>query len=156
MHNPRWSLFFDFHTMPAVPDVGAGFDVERFTDRVKACGVDYMIFPARCNLGMAYYNTKVGIRHPSLQYDLFGRLAEACQRKEIALTAYINAGLSHEEALLHRDWATLTPEGYAYTPIASVTGSVRCATTRPTATTCWRWSGKSSASTPWRACFSIV
>jgi hypothetical protein len=116
MHMPKWSLFFDFHTMPAVPDVGAGFDVKAFTDRVKACGVDYMVFPARCNLGMAYYNTKVGIRHDSLQYDLLGRLADACRKRGIAFTAYFNVGLSHEEALRHRDWCTLWPEGQTYQP----------------------------------------
>jgi hypothetical protein len=82
----------------------------------KACGVDYIVFPARCNLGMAYYDTEVGIRHPSLKYDLFGKLAEACRSKDIALTAYVNAGLSHEEGLLHRDWLILTPEGYTYRP----------------------------------------
>jgi hypothetical protein len=65
---------------------------------------------------MAYYNTKVGIRHPSLQYDMFGKLAEACQARGIALTAYVNVGLSHEEALLNRAWTVLTPEGYTYRP----------------------------------------
>jgi len=102
--------------MPACPDVGAGFDAEAFADRLKACGVDYVVFHARCNLGMAYYNTKVGIRHPSLTYDLFGALAEACQQRGIALSAYINVGLSHEEGLRHRDWLVLTPEGYTYLP----------------------------------------
>ncbi len=113
---PKWYLFFDFHTMPACPDVGANFDVDAFTDRVKACGADYIVFPARCNQGMAYYDTKVGIRHPSLQYDLFGKLAEACRSKEIALTAYVNVGLSHEEGLRHREWLILTQQGYTYGP----------------------------------------
>lgn len=116
MHNPKWCLFYDVHTMPACPDVGAGFDADAFTDRMKACGVDYVVFHARCNLGMAYYNTEVGLRHPSLKYDLFGRLAGACQARGIALAAYINVGLSHEEALLHREWTVLTPEGYTYKP----------------------------------------
>jgi hypothetical protein len=116
MHLPKWALFYDFHTLPAVPDVGREFDADRFTDRVKACGVDYLVFAARCNLGMAYYDTKVGTRHPSLGYDLFGKLADACRRKGIALTAYVNVGLSHEEALLHRDWATLWPDGHTYRP----------------------------------------
>jgi len=115
-HIPELALFYDFHTMPAIPDVGHGFDVERFTDRIAACGVDYIVFPARCNLGMAYYDTKVGIRHPSLEYDLFGKLADACQKRGIALSAYVNVGLSHEEALRHRDWATLWPEGHTYKP----------------------------------------
>ena len=116
MHQPKWALFYDFHTMPACPDVGKRFDVEAFTDRVKACGVDYVVFPARCNLGMAYYDTAIGIRHPSLEYDLLGRLAESCQRKSIAFAAYINVGLSHEEALRHRDWLIVSPEGFTYKP----------------------------------------
>ena len=116
MHDPKWCLFFDFHTMPACPDVGAGFDADAFTDRIKACGVDFIVFPAKCNLGMAYYDTTVGTRHPSLQYDLLGRLVEACRARDIAISSYINVGLSHEQALLHRDWAILTPDGYTYEP----------------------------------------
>jgi len=114
--NLKWCLFFDFHTQPACPDVGKNFDADKVTDFFKECGVDYVVFPARCNMGTAYYNTKVGIRHPSLTYDLYGRLAEACNAKGIALTAYINVGLSHEEALLHREWSIVTEEGYAYRP----------------------------------------
>ncbi|OIO89575.1 MAG: hypothetical protein AUJ92_21045 [Armatimonadetes bacterium CG2_30_59_28] len=116
MHNPKWCLFYDVHTMPACPDVGHGFDADAFTDRMKDCGVDYVVFHARCNLGVAYYDTKVGIRHPSMKGDMFGDLAAACQRKGIALTAYINVGLSHEEALRHREWTVLTTEGYTYKP----------------------------------------
>ncbi|MGD9495224.1 MAG: beta-galactosidase trimerization domain-containing protein [Armatimonadota bacterium] len=116
MHQPKWAIFFDFHTMPACPDVGAAFDADAVTDHLKSCGVDYICFPARCNLGTAYYNTRVGIRHPALTYDMFGALAQACHEREIALTAYINVGLSHEEALRHREWCVLTPEGHTYQP----------------------------------------
>ena len=114
IHIPKYALFYDNHTMPACPDVGAGFDVEAFTDRIKRCGVDYLTFHARCNLGMAYYNTKIGTRHPSLTYDLFGKLAESCQRKGIALTAYLNGGISSAEGVLHRDWTTLNFDGREY------------------------------------------
>jgi len=116
MHDPKWCLFFDFHTMPACPDVGKNFDFDKITDHIKECGVDYIVFPARCNLGMAYYDTQAGIRHPSLQYDLLGKLAAACHAKDIALSAYLNVGISHEEGLRHRDWTVVTPEGYAYAP----------------------------------------
>ena len=112
MHNPKWSLFYDFHTMPACPDVGKNFDAEDVARRIKKCGVDFVVFHARCNMGMAYYNTKVGIRHPSLKFDLFGELAKACQKKDIALSAYFNVGLSHEEALLHREWCVIRTEGH--------------------------------------------
>ena len=54
MHQPKYCLFYDNHTMPACPDVGENFDAELFTDRIKSCGVDYLTFHARCNMGMAY------------------------------------------------------------------------------------------------------
>ena len=54
MHHPKWALFYYFHTMPACPDVGATFDAGAFADRMVACCVDYCVFHARCNLGMAY------------------------------------------------------------------------------------------------------
>ena len=111
MHHPKYSLFYDNHTMKAVPDVGANFDVDAFTDRIKHCGVDYLIFHARCNQGLAYYDTKIGTKHPSLAYDLFGKLSEACDKKGIALAAYFNAGISSEEGLRHRDWTTLYFDG---------------------------------------------
>jgi len=114
MPQPKYSLFYDNHTMPACPDVGETFDADAFTDRIKRCGVDYLTFHARCNLGMAYYNTKIGIRHPSLKYDLFGKLADACKKRGIALTAYLNGGISSAEGILHRDWTTLYFEGNEY------------------------------------------
>jgi len=114
MHQPRYCLFYDNHTMPACPDVGANFDAETFTDRIKRCGVDQLTFHARCNLGMAYYDTKIGIKHPSLKYDLFGKLADACKRKNIALIAYLNGGISSAEGLLHREWTTLYFDGCEY------------------------------------------
>jgi len=114
MNKPKYCLFYDNHTMPACPDVGANFDAEVFTDRIKQCGVDQLTFHARCNMGMAYYDTKIGIRHPSLKYDLFGKLAEACQRKNINLIAYLNGGISSAEGALHREWTTLYFDGREY------------------------------------------
>ncbi|MDD4145339.1 MAG: alpha-L-fucosidase [Prolixibacteraceae bacterium] len=114
MYEPKYCLFYDNHTMQACPDVGETFDAEVFTDRIKACGVDYLTFHARCNQGMAYYDTKIGIKHPSLKYDLFGSLANACLKKDIALMAYIHCGISSAEGLQHRDWTTLSFDGRAY------------------------------------------
>ena len=114
MHTPKWALFFDFHTMPANPDVGKGFDMDAITDWVKECGVDFMVFPARCNLGTAYYPTKLGIPHAAMDRDLYGDLVAACHAKGIAISAYINVGLSHEEAYQHREWSVLKADGTTY------------------------------------------
>lgn len=126
MEKIKYSLFYDFHTSPLIPDVGKNFQVEQFTDNLKACGVDFLTWHARCNQGNAYYNTRFGCRHPSLQYDLFREIAESCHRKGIRISAYFNGGLSDEELLQHRAWMRIAPDGrclneYRLTPYARAT-----------------------------------
>jgi len=111
MHKVKYALFYDNHTQMENPDVGKDFDVEAFTGNIRRCGVDYVTFHARCNVGMAYYDTKIGTRHPALKYDLFGKIAESCRRKGIALTAYLNAGISTVESMQHREWRTMYMPG---------------------------------------------
>lgn len=106
MHKVRYALFYDNHTQMENPDVGRDFDPEHFTDEAKRSNVDYIAFHARCNVGMAYYNTQIGTRHPALDYDLFGKLAECCRKKDIALVAYLNGGISTMELVEHREWRT--------------------------------------------------
>lgn len=114
MHKVKYGLFFDNHTQIENPDVGKDFDPEFFTDQLKRCGVDYLGFHARCNMGMAYYDTAIGMRHPSLDYDLFGKLAECCKKKDIALIAYLNGGLSTMELVNHREWQSQKMPGQNY------------------------------------------
>lgn len=114
MHIPKRAVFYDFHTMPACPEVGWNFDCEAFAEDLKRCGVDFTVFHARCNLGMAYYDTQLGIRHPSLQFDLIRGLVKACHARNIAISVYLNVGLSHEEGLRHREWTVVFPDGEAY------------------------------------------
>ncbi len=111
---PRWCLFFDFHTMPANPDVGKNFDLEAIADKFVEAGVQYVVFPARANLGNAYYNTRIGRRHPSLTYDLLPKFVEECHKRGIKFTAYINAGISQDEGLRHRDWLVMQKDGRIY------------------------------------------
>jgi hypothetical protein len=125
MHNPKYCLFYDNHTMPHIPDYGESFNADAFVDRIKALGVDYLTFHARCNVGNAYYNTKIGTRHPSLKYDLFGEIAKACHNNGIALTAYLNAGISSAEGYKHRHWTIINPDGKAYRTEPRVSPYVR-------------------------------
>lgn len=111
MRLPQRAIHLDFHTMPAVPDVGADFDPDDFAATLADAHVDAITVFAKCNLGMAYYPTKVGVVHPSLKRDLLGEMVEACHRRDIAVAAYFNAGLDHEMAQRHRDWAVLDREG---------------------------------------------
>ena len=108
----KYALFYDFHTPVTVPGVLKDFDVEAFTDQLVRCKVNFLTWHARCNQGGAYYPTKIGIQHPGLDYDFFGKLSEACKRKNIRLSAYFNAGVSSEELLRHPEYMAISPDGY--------------------------------------------
>ena len=114
MHKPKYALFFDNHTMAACPDVGADFNAEEFAGRIRDCGADFVGFAAKCNQGFCYYDTAIGIKHPALRRDMFGEMVAACQSKNIAVTAYLNCGLSNEDAVRHLDWCVISPKGEIY------------------------------------------
>ena len=112
---PRRAIHLDFHTMPRVDDVGIEFNADDFAKTLRAANVDFITVFARCNLGFAYYPTEVGIIHPGLKTDdMLGPMIEACHGQNIRVAAYINAGLDHEHALLHREWCKLNKTGQVY------------------------------------------
>lgn len=116
MHRPKYAMFFDNHTMAKCHDVGAEFNAEEFSKRIKNCGVDLVGFAAKCNQGFCYYDTEIGIKHPSLKRDIFGEMVTACKEKGIAVTAYLNCGLSNEDAIRHLEWNTVAPNGAVLHP----------------------------------------
>ncbi len=111
MAKPRYAFFCDNHTQAEVRDFACNFDGEKYGDQLARCGVDFFTFPARCNRGFAYYDTDIGTRHPALKRDLFGELAAACEKRNIAMAAYFNGGISGVEAVQHPEWALVNPEG---------------------------------------------
>jgi len=109
------AIHLDFHTMPGVYDVGRDFDAAQFAETLARASVDYITVFAKCNLGFAYYPTKVGIVHPGLRTpDLLGPMVAACHERGIRIAAYINTGLDHECSVRHRDWLKLNARGQVY------------------------------------------
>ena len=109
---PKRAIHLDFHTMPKVYDVGKEFDKYEFIETLKNANVDYITVFAKCNLGFAYYPTKIGIVHPGLKIkDLLGEMIEVCHNHGIRVSAYFNVGLDHENAIKHREWCKVNKEG---------------------------------------------
>ena len=107
VYYPQYALFYDFHTSPVFKEIGKNFDADAFASRLARSKVDFISFPVRCNQGMAYYDTKIGIRHYGLDFDLFGELVKACSKYGIKVNAYFNGGISQEESRLHPDWQAI-------------------------------------------------
>lgn len=118
MHQPKFVMFFDHHTMKACPDVGHHLQADEFASSLQAAGVDLLGFHAKCNQGFCYFDTQIGNRHPSIPpgRDLFGEIVTACNKRGIAVTAYLNCGLSNEDAIRHPEWSMISPKGQLLRP----------------------------------------
>ena len=109
------AVHLDFHTMPRVHDVGADFDARRLARTLAEADIEFVTFFAKCNLGLAYYPTKIGLVHPSLQGDMLGPVVSECHKLGIGVVAYFSAGLDHESASRHRQWCILNKTGQVQT-----------------------------------------
>lgn len=108
------AMHFDFHTMPGHEGLLENFDADAFAEKLQANHVKYINFTARCNIGFSYYDTKVGKKYPGLKRDLLKEVIEACHKRDIGVTAYINAGLNHEAMIEHLDWCRVDKNGRVY------------------------------------------
>ena len=109
------ALHFDFHTPPGVKNIFGNFDAEKFADQLKDAHIEYVNITARCNMGFSYYNTKVGKKYPGMgDRDPFGEILDACHKRGIGVTAYINLGLDHEFAAENHGWLKVDREGRIY------------------------------------------
>jgi hypothetical protein len=108
---PFRHIHLDFHTSPAVPDVGADFSSAEFVATLKEAAVNSITVFAKCHHGMAYYPTKVGKQHPGLRIDLLGEIIEACHKASIRVPVYISTMYDQHAWVHHGDWRVLDPEG---------------------------------------------
>ena len=104
-------IHIDFHTMPGIKDFAKEIDAARIADMFSSAHVTWVNLFARCNIGFSYYPTKVGIPYPGLQRDLLGELIEACHKKSIGVTAYLNIDLDHELFRLHPEYCRVNQDG---------------------------------------------
>ncbi|MBQ7924373.1 MAG: alpha-L-fucosidase [Clostridia bacterium] len=98
------AIHVDFHTLPNIYDFGYGYDAEQFAQTLFDAGVEYVNLVACCNIGFCYFPTEVGVKYPYMDGDRFGDTLAALKKRGIGVSAYINVGLSHENALRHPDW----------------------------------------------------
>jgi hypothetical protein len=103
---PFRQIHLDFHTGPAVPDVGRDFDAREFARTMKRAGVTSVTVFAKCHHGHLYYVTKRPERHPGLRagLDLTGEQVEALHREGIRAPIYISVQCDEYAANTHPEW----------------------------------------------------
>lgn len=111
MRRIKRAVHLDFHTLPGISDFGENFNAKQFAQTLKDAKVDFINAFAKCNIGFAYYLTKIGVPHPHLKFDMLGEIIEECHKLDIGVAAYFNVGLDHEMARKHREWCLVNEEG---------------------------------------------
>lgn len=83
----------DFHTGGFVKGIGKNFDPDVYAKTLKENGLNAITLFAKGHHGYAYYNTKVGTRHPGLDFDLMKAQIEACHKYNIKVWAYFSINI---------------------------------------------------------------
>ena len=94
-------VHLDFHTSPAIPEVGEAFDKAEFQSALRAGHVDSITVFSKCHHGYSYHPTKVNEIHPGLGYDLLGAQLQACAEIGVRAPVYISAGFDEKYAVKH-------------------------------------------------------
>lgn len=113
----RRQIHLDFHTSPAIREVGADFDPETFGDILARTHVNSVTCFAKCHHGLFYYDSEVGPRHPGLGFDLLARMIDSCHARDIRVPAYVSVQFDEHAARTHPEWRQVTSEGQLAGPI---------------------------------------
>lgn len=111
MKKMKRAVHFDFHTLPGIYDIASNWDAEKFAKTLKNANVEIINATAQCNIGNAYFPTKIGIMYPGLKTDLFGELCAACKKEGIRVVGYVSTLLNHEACNRHPQWCRVNKDG---------------------------------------------
>lgn len=110
---PFRQIHLDFHTGPAIPDVGAQFDAKKFARMMKEAHVNSVTVFAKCHHGHLYYNTNHPARHPGLKkgLDLLRKQVDALHDLGIRAPIYISVQCDEYAANTHPEWIAKNADG---------------------------------------------
>ncbi len=97
-------VHLDFHTSPAIPDVGAAFDKEEWQRIIKLGHVDSITVFSKCHHGYSFHPSEVNEMHPTLGFDLLKAQLDACAEIGVKAPVYISAGYDEKDAIEHPEW----------------------------------------------------
>jgi len=114
LHTHQRQIHLDFHTSPAIPEVGSGFDAREFAATLKSASVNSVTIFAKCHHGYTYYPSQVCAVHPSMApgRDLLGEQIQALHREGIRCPIYITVGWDALAAQNHPDWQAMFKDGH--------------------------------------------
>ena len=100
------------HHSPDPPVIDfKNLNYKEYEDAIKRACIDQLMVYCKDHWGSAFYPTKVGRKHPAIESDYVGKLAEICANNNIEFMAYYSLGYDTHAALNYPDWALRDEEG---------------------------------------------
>ena len=84
-------VHLDFHTSEKIQNIGAKFDKKQFQNALQAGHVKSITCFAKCHHGWSYHATKVGRRHPQLDFDLLAAQYETAKEIDVNVPRFDGA-----------------------------------------------------------------
>jgi hypothetical protein len=100
----EWSLHFP-------PQGRFDFDLEAAMKLTREVGSESVLFYAQDHWGYAHYPSDVGVRHPNLTYDFFGKQVELARQNGMSPVAYYSLQANNQIVLKHPDWGWVDEKG---------------------------------------------
>ncbi len=112
MHKLRFrQVHLDFHTSPAIGNIGSEFNKQQWQEALKIGHVDSITCFATGHHGWSYYDTKIGERHPNLGFDLLRLQFDAAKEIDVNVPVYLTAGVHNVIAKEHPEWREMGSDG---------------------------------------------
>ena len=100
----EWGLHFP-------PQAKFDFDLEGAMKQTREVGTESVMAYAQDSWGYAHYPTEVGVRHPNLSYDFFGKQIELARQYGVSTVAYYCLQANTQIVLKHPDWGCVDEKG---------------------------------------------
>jgi hypothetical protein len=107
-HHTYRMMEWEFHTPP---EANFDIDIEGAMKASRDAGAESLLLYTQDCWGYSFYPSDVGVRHPHLTYDLFGKEVETAHKLGMSVVAYYCLQFNNQIVLNHPDWGWINQKG---------------------------------------------
>ncbi len=109
-------VHMDFHNSPYLKDILKNFDAEEFVRTLVKAHINAGVFFAKDSFGYAYYDTKIGSRHPgaATSIDFLKEICKEAHKNDIKAIAYYSVAWDILAVEERPDWEVQQFDGTPY------------------------------------------
>ena len=104
-------VLIDNHLGPYGPHTLSQVDPAAQMAALRDIGADAVLLQAKCHWGHAYYDTKVGLRHPALDFDLIAAQTDEAHRHGIDPGLYYSVRWDEHAYRTQEEWRSHDADG---------------------------------------------